>query len=88
MSLRIFSNTVLPIGQRAGAAVFAGRTSGSHTATIPSNGSHVLTWKMNSMLVKSAIQPKKAEPMPPNPNISPKKMPAIMPTLSGFKSVA
>ena len=55
---------------------------------MPSNGKKALTWKMNSMLVLSASQPKKAEPRPPNPNISPKKMPAINPTLSGIKSVA
>ncbi len=40
------------------------------------------------MLVLSANQPKKAEPKPPKPNISPKKMPAISPTLSGIRSVA
>ena len=40
------------------------------------------------MLVRSASQPKKAEPMPPSPNISPKKTPEIIPTLSGLSSVA
>ena len=48
----------------------------------------MLTWKMNLTLVTSASHPKKAEPIPPNPNINPKKIPAIMPTLSGIKSVA
>ena len=43
---------------------------------------------MNPMLVLSANQPKKADPSPPKPNISPKKMPAINPTLSGIRSVA
>ena len=55
---------------------------------MPSNGRKALTWKINSMLVLSANQPKKAEPKPPKPNISPKKMPAISPTLSGIRSVA
>ena len=54
----------------------------------PNNGRKALTWNMNSILVLSANQPKKAEPIPPKPNISPKKMPAIIPTLSGIKSVA
>ena len=40
------------------------------------------------MLVLSANQPKNAEPKPPKPNIRPKNMPAIRPTLSGIKSVA
>lgn len=61
---------------------------GRKPAMMPSNGKKALTWKMNSMLVLSASQPKKAEPRPPNPNINPKKMPAISPTLSGIKSVA
>ena len=55
---------------------------------IPSNGRKALTWKMNPMLVLSANQPKKADPKPPKPNISPKNMPAIRPTLSGIRSVA
>ena len=55
---------------------------------MPKRGRKALTWKMNSMLVLSASHPKKAEPRPPKPNISPKKMPAISPTLSGIKSVA
>ena len=55
---------------------------------MPSNGRKALTWKMNPTLVLSASQPKKAEPRPPKPNISPKKMPAISPTLSGIRSVA
>ena len=33
-------------------------------------------------------QPKNAEPRPPRPNISPKKIPAMRPTLSGMRSVA
>ena len=40
------------------------------------------------MLVLSASQPKKAEPRPPRPNIKPKNIPAINPTLSGIRSVA
>ena len=36
----------------------------------------------------SASQPKKAEPRPPRPNISPKKIPATIPTLPGIRSVA
>lgn len=40
------------------------------------------------MLVRSASHPKKAEPSPPRPNISPKNIPAISPTLSGIRSVA
>ena len=40
------------------------------------------------MLVLSASHPKKAEPSPPKPNISPKNIPAIIPTLSGIRSVA
>lgn len=55
---------------------------------MPKSGNHVLTWKINSILVLSANHPKKAEPMPPSPNINPKKMPAIIPNLSGIKSVA
>ena len=61
---------------------------GRKPAIMPSNGRKALTWKMNSMLVLSASHPKKAEPRPPKPNISPKKIPAISPTLSGIKSVA
>ena len=34
---------------------------------MPSNGRKALTWKINSMLVLSANQPKKAEPKPPRP---------------------
>ena len=55
---------------------------------MPSSGRNELTRKMKSMLVWSASHPKKAEPMPPSPNISPKKIPEIIPTLSGFRSVA
>ena len=40
------------------------------------------------MLVLSASHPKKADPIPPSPKFSPKNSPAIMPTLSGFNSVA
>ena len=61
---------------------------GKNPAMMPSNGRKALTWKMNSILVLSASHPKKAEPSPPSPNISPKKMPAINPTLSGIRSVA
>ena len=61
---------------------------GKNPAMMPSNGRKALTWKMNSILVLSASQPKKAEPRPPRPNIRPKKMPAINPTLSGIRSVA
>ena len=61
---------------------------GKNPAMMPRSGRKALTWKMNSTLVLSASHPKKAEPKPPKPNISPKKMPAISPTLSGIKSVA
>ena len=61
---------------------------GRNPAMMPSRGRKALTWKMNSMLVLSANHPKKAEPKPPKPNISPKKMPAMRPTLSGIRSVA
>ena len=61
---------------------------GRNVAMMPNRGRSVLVLKMNSMLVWSASQPKNAEPMPPRPNISPKKRPEIMPTLSGFRSVA
>ena len=44
--------------------------------------------KTNSILVSSANQPKKADPIPPSPNINPKNIPEIIPILSGFKSVA
>ena len=45
---------------------------------MPSKGNQALTRKMKSILVLSANQPKKAEPIPPNPNIKPKKMPEII----------
>ena len=61
---------------------------GKKPAMMPSNGKKALTWNINSILVLSANQPKKAEPKPPKPNISPKNIPAINPTLSGIKSVA
>lgn len=61
---------------------------GKNPAMIPNRGSSALTLKINSILVSSASQPKNAEPIPPRPNISPKKIPEIIPTLSGFKSVA
>ena len=61
---------------------------GKKPAMMPRSGSKALTWKMNSTLDLSASYPKKAEPRPPKPNISPKKTPAISPTLSGIKSVA
>ena len=61
---------------------------GKNPAMMPSNGRKALTWKINSILVLSASHPKKAEPSPPSPNIRPKKMPAINPTLSGIRSVA
>lgn len=61
---------------------------GRKPAMTPNKGRNALTWKINSMLVLSASQPKNAEPRPPKPNISPKKMPAISPTLSGIRSVA
>lgn len=61
---------------------------GKKPVMMPSRGSRVLTRKINSMLVRSASHPKKAEPRPPSPNISPKKTPAIMPTLPGIRSVA
>ena len=62
--------------------------SGRNPAVTPSSGRKALTWNMNSMLVRSASHPKNADPRPPRPNISPKKMPAISPTLSGIRSVA
>ena len=62
--------------------------SGSSPAIMPSSGRNALTLKMNSTLVLSASHPKNAEPMPPKPNIKPKKMPAMSPTLSGMRSVA
>ena len=37
---------------------------GKNPAMMPSNGRKALTWKINSMLVLSANQPKKAEPKP------------------------
>ena len=40
---------------------------------MPSKGNQALTRKMKSILVLSANQPKKAEPIPPNPNIKPKR---------------
>lgn len=43
---------------------------------------------MNHMLVLSASHPKNAEPMPPRPNMRPKKTPEIIPILSGIRSVA
>ena len=55
---------------------------------MPSKGNQALTRKMKSILVLSANQPKKAEPIPPNPNIKPKKMPEIIPTFPGIKSLA
>ena len=61
---------------------------GRNPAMTPSKGRKALAWKMNSMLVLSASHPKKAEPNPPSPNISPKNIPAINPTLSGMRSVA
>ena len=61
---------------------------GKKPAMIPKRGKKALTWKINSILVLSASQPKKAEPRPASPNINPKKIPAINPTLSGIKSVA
>ena len=56
---------------------------GKNAAMIPKRGSSVLMWKMYSMLVLSASQPKKAELMPAMPYISPKKSPDIIPTLVG-----
>ena len=61
---------------------------GKKQAMIPISGNSVLIWKINSMLVRSANHPKNAEPKPPNPNINPKNIPAIIPTLSGMRSVA
>ena len=87
--LLLYSKNYTETPQMAHSAFnFPGFTSGKNTATTPINGSQVLTWKINSILVMSASQPKKAEPMPPKPNIKPKKIPAIIPTLSGIKSVA
>ena len=62
--------------------------SGRKPAMTPSSGSSELMRKMYSMLVRSASHPKKAEPMPPRPNISPKNTPQTSPTLSGNRSVA
>ena len=61
---------------------------GRKPAMMPSSGRYALTLKINSMLVLSASQPKKAEPKPPKPNIKPKNTPDIMPILSGIRSVA
>ena len=61
---------------------------GKKQAITPSNGNNVLILKTNSILVSSANQPKKADPIPPSPNINPKNIPEIIPILSGFKSVA
>ena len=64
------------------------RVSGRNPAIIPSRGRNALAWKMVSMDVLSASQPKKAEPIPPSPNMSPKNTPEMRPTLSGIMSVA
>ena len=61
--------------------------SGRNTATMPSRGRSVLTWKIVPMLVRSASHPKKAEPMPPRPNIRPKNSPACCPGPSKEMSI-
>ena len=45
---------------------FAGRMLGRNVAMMPNRGRSVLVLKMNSMLVRSASQPKNAEPMRPD----------------------
>ena len=64
---------------------FAGRTSGKKKATTPNSGNHVLTWKINSILVRSASQPKKAEPIPPKPNHQTEENTSNHPHLIGFQ---
>ena len=57
--------------------LFDGFIFGKKQAIIPNNGNNVLILKTNSILVSSANQPKKADPIPPSPNINPKNIPCV-----------